>query len=110
MSWPPTIYVQFQDEPTARAMAAALGVEFPNDGSVPTGNRNYALAAPILPPWITPPTYDEEGELVTPGVAEDGYWAMLRLNMDWPGFAETMAALEEAGVIRDVAEPRNVFA
>jgi len=110
MSWSATIYVQFPDEATARVAAAAIGVDFPEDGTIPSGNHNYALAAPVLPPWITPPSYDEEGEVITPGEAETGFWAMLRLNMDWAGYAATMAAIEGAGVIRDVAEPRNVFA
>jgi hypothetical protein len=110
MAWQETIYVQFPDETTARTMATSLGVDFPESGAIPTGNQNYAMHAPMQPPWVTPPVIDAEGVLVTPGVAETGYWAMLRFNMDWPGYAATMAALEASGVVRELALPPVVWA
>lgn len=103
--WSPAIYCQHPDEATARAAAAALGVEFPESGEIPTGNQNYAMHAPMQPPWVTPPVVDDDGMIVTPGVAETGYWSMLRLNMDWPGYEATMAAIETSGVRRDLANP-----
>ena len=108
MSWTPALHCQFPDEATAREFAAALGVDFPEDGSIPTGNHNFALVAPIEE-WITRPVY-VDGEMVDPGERRSGFWAMLRLNTDWPGFAATLAAIEAAGVVRELAEPCNVFA
>lgn len=110
MAWSDPIYVCFPDEATARAMATSLGVEFPASGRIPTGNQNYALHAPMQAPWVTPPVLDGAGELVTPGVAEEGYWAMLRLNEDWIGWAATLAAIELAGVRRTLATPPVVWA
>lgn len=103
MSWSPTIYCQFPDEATARALALQLGVDFPDDGAIPTGNHNFALVAPIIE-WVTWPTKDTSGE------ARPGYWAMLRLNTAWKGYAATLAAIEGAGVVQILAEPCNVFA
>lgn len=108
--WSPAIYCQHPDEATARAAAAALGVDFPASGDIPSGNQNYALHAPIRAPWATPPVVDADGMIVTPGVPEPGYWSMLRLNMEWPGYAETMAAIEAAGVRRDLVDPPVVWA
>lgn len=108
--WSPAIYCQHPDEATARAAAAALGVDFPPSGDIPSGNQNYALCAPMQAPWATPPVVDADGMIVTPGVPEPGYWSMLRLNMDWPGYAETMAAIEAAGVRRDLVDPPVVWA
>lgn len=108
--WSPAIYCQHPDEATARAMATALGVNFPASGAIPTGNENYALHAPMQPPWATPPVVDEGGVVVTPGVAETGYWSMLRFNMDWPGYAATLAAIEASGVRRVLADPPVVWA
>lgn len=88
--WSPTLYLQFVDEAEARAVAAQLGVEFPVDGSIPTGNHNFALCAPIAAP---------EGEA--------GYWAMLRLNAAWAGYEATVQAL--AAFLRVPASPGNVF-
>lgn len=110
MAWTEAIYVEFPDEATARAMAEGLGVEFPASGRIPNGSSNYALHAPMQPPWVTPPVYDGEGELVTPGVAESGYWAMLRLNEEWAGCAATLAAIEGAGVRRELVDPPAVWA
>ena len=115
MSWSPTIYVQFPDEAAARAMALELGVEFPEQtgDAIPTGNHNFVLQAPIPSPWRTPPAYEqtEDGlsRLATPGVPEPGYWAMLRLNADWPGCEPTMAVLEASGAVRDLTEPPADF-
>jgi len=111
MKWSPAIYVQFPDEATARAAAAALGVEFPDDNTVPTGNSNYAMHAPMQTPWKVEPVSDPEtGELVTPGEAETGYWAMLRLNTEWPGYAATLAAIQATGAIRKLVNPPVVWA
>jgi hypothetical protein len=110
MAWGDAIYVQFPDEATARAFATALGVEFPDDGTIPTGNGNYAMHAPMETPWVTPPVYDVDGVEVTPGVPEPGYWAMLRLNDDFAGYAAIVAAIEGAGVQRDLVDPPVVWA
>ena len=108
--WSQAIYCQHADEATARAAATALGVDFPDTGEIPTGNQNYAMHAPMTPPWVTPPVLDAEGVEVTPGVAETGYWSMLRFNMDWPGYEATLAAIEASGVRRDLADPPVVWA
>jgi len=110
MAWGDAIYVQFPDEATARAFATALGVDFPESGVIPTGNGNYAMHAPMQAPWITPPVYNAEGVLITPGVPEPGYWAMLRLNDDFSGYDEIVAAISEAGVQRVLADPPVVWA
>jgi hypothetical protein len=110
MAWRDAIYVQFPDEATARAFATALGVDFPESGVIPTGNGNYAMHAPMQAPWVTPPVYDAEGTEVTPGVAEPGYWAMLRLNDDFAGYFNLVAAIEGAGVQRDLVNPPVVWA
>lgn len=108
--WSPAIYVQFPDEPTARATATALGVDFPESGEIPTGNGNYAMHAPMQSPWVTEPVLDAEGVVVTPGVPEPGYWAMLRFNMEWDGYNTTLAALQASGVVRTLATPPVVWA
>lgn len=108
--WSSAIYCQHPDEATARATAAALGVDFPESGEIPSGNQNYALHAPMQPPWATPPVLDGDGNVVTPGVPETGYWSMLRFNMDWPGYAATLAAIEASGVKRDLAQPPVIWA
>ncbi len=102
MSWSPTIYVQFPDEAAARAVAIGLGVEFPADGSIPTGNQHFALAAPITE-WLTPPA--SRGD---PGTLRPGYWAMLRLNTGWAGYDAAMAVIARYAVT--LAAPCNVFA
>lgn len=108
--WSPAIYCQHPDEATARAAAAALGVDFPPSGDIPSGSQNYALYAPMQAPWATPPVLDGDGMIVTPGISEPGFWSMLRLNMDWPGYEATMAAIEAAGVRRDLVDPPVVWA
>lgn len=108
--WSPAIYCCHPDEATARAAATALGVEFPASGRIPTGNENYAMHAPMQPPWVTPPDLDEEGVEVTPGVPEAGYWSMLRLNMDWSGYQAAMVAIDASGVQRELADPPVVWA
>ena len=77
---------------------------------MPTGNENYAMHAPMQPPWVTPPVIDGDGNVTAPGVAEPGYWSMLRFNMDWPGYAATLAAIEASGVRRTLATPPVVWA
>lgn len=93
MAWREAIYVQFPDEATARAMATSLGVDFPEDGTIPSGNQNYAMHAPMAPP---------EGE--------PGYWAMLRLNDGFAGYDDLVAAIEAAGVRRELANPPVIWA
>jgi len=110
MAWGDTIYVQFPDEATARAMATSLGVDFPIDGTIPTGNQNYAMHAPMETPWVTPPVYNAEGVLVTPGVPESGYWAMLRFNDSFAGYDAIVTAIEGADVERDLVNPPVVWA
>jgi hypothetical protein len=90
MTWSSTLYLQFADEAEARAVAQQIDADFPSEG-VPTGNHNYALAAPIAAP---------EGET--------GYWAMLRLNAAWAGYAATLQAL--GPFLRIPANPGSVFA
>lgn len=105
MAWSQGIIVQFPDEATARTAAAAIGVDFPEDGSVPSGNENYAIVAPVAPPWAIEPTFDDAGEVLTPGNRETGYWALLRLNQEWAGYSETMAAIQATGAVRNLANP-----
>ncbi len=108
--WSETIYLQFPDETTAREMATSLGVIFPEDGSIPSGNHNYALCAPIQNPWISEPVYNEEGEITEEGVAESGYWAMLRMNLEWINYTSIQTTINNAGVVREIFTPLNVFA
>ena len=58
----------------------------------------------MQPPWAVEPTE------TTPGTPEAGYWAMLRLNDNWAGYAATMAAIETMGVARSLTDPPCVFA
>lgn len=108
MTWSNTLYLCHPDEATARAEAAALGIDFPADGSIPTGNENYALVSPMESPWQTPPVYGPGGLVTVPGVRMTGYWSMLRLNTNWAGYAQTMAALPAR--LRTLASPPNIFA
>jgi len=108
--WSPAIYLQHPDEATARVAAASLGMAFPESGAIPTGNENFALHAPMQPPWATPPVVDGDGNVVTPGVPETGFWSMLRLNMDWAGAVPTLAAIDASGVRRDLSTPPVVWA
>ena len=109
--WSPEIYLKHPNEAAARASAAALGMEFPDTGEIPTGNENFALHAPMQPPWITPPVYDEEdGSLLVHGVPEPGFFSMLRLNMDWSGYEATMTAIDAAGVRVELPDPPVVWA
>lgn len=96
MSWSPTRYGQFPDESTARALAEQLGADFPADGSIPTGNANYALVAPIV-------------ELDGNGDPLPGYWAMMRFNLDTPEGAAADAAFRATPFHVQRTEPSNVF-
>ena len=58
MSWSPAIYCQFPTREGAVEFGATLGIEFPDDGTWPTGNRNFALVE-IPAPWITEPVSDD---------------------------------------------------
>jgi len=110
MAWGDAIYVQFPDEVTARALATALGVDFPESGAIPSGNQNYALHAPMQSPWITPPKGGTGDDGPVEGIAEPGYWAMLRLNDSFAGYDGIVAAIEGAGVQRVLADPPVVWA
>lgn len=109
MAWH-TRYCQFPDETTARAVGAALGIDFPEDGSIPSGNQNYALHAPMQAPWATPPVVDGDGAIVTPGAPEAGYWAMLRLNDNFSGYAALDAQIASSGFVRELVDPPVVWA
>ncbi|UYN96570.1 MAG: hypothetical protein KIT25_06455 [Enhydrobacter sp.] len=110
--WSQTLYLQFADEAAARAVAAQLGVEFPADpsgdfgagGTIPTGNHNYALVAPVVQ-WARAPGTDGAEDQ---GEAEPGYWAMLRLSLAWAGHDAAVAAL--GPYLRELENPSNVFA
>jgi hypothetical protein len=111
MAWRDTIYVQFPDKATAQALATNLGVDFPEDGDIPNGNNNYAMHAPMQAPWITPPVYDlNDGTLLSSGVPEPGYWAMLRFNDSFVGYADIIAAINAAGIQRTLINPPVVWA
>jgi len=106
MSWSPTIYVQFPNEEAARIAATMMGVDFPVDGSIPSGNHNYAMHAPMQAPWISEPVIDSDtGEVITPGTTESGYWAMLRLNTTFVRYDEIVAMIDELGVKRNLINP-----
>jgi hypothetical protein len=101
-NWADGIIVCFPDEMTARAAAAGMGMEFPADGSIPTGNGNYAMAAPITPPWQSEPVVTGSGEttvVATPGIRMPGFWALLRLNMEWEGYEATWEAIQASGAL-----------
>lgn len=98
MAWRETIYVQFPNEVAARSLATTLGVDFPEDGRIPTGNQNYAMHAPMEPPSESP------------DVPESGYWAMLRLNDAFGGYDALVVAIDGAGVRRELANPPVVWA
>ena len=110
MAWRDTIYVQFPDEATARSLATELGVDFPPSGHIPSGNQNYAMHAPMTPPWSSPPVFNGEGELAMPGVPEPGFWAMLRLNDAFSRYDYLVAAIDAAGVRRELVNPPVVWA
>lgn len=109
MAWT-AAYVRHEDEAEARAQGAALGVVFPANGVIPSGNQRYALTANIGVPFITPPVYDN-GVIVTPGVLdpEGGYWSLLAINQDWSGHDATIAAIEGLGVRRYPEYPPTVW-
>lgn len=110
MAWT-TVYVRHENEDEAREQGAALGIVFPENGSIPSGNQRYALTANIGVPFLTLPVYDN-GEIVTPGVPypEGGYWSMLAINQNWTGHDATIAAVEELGVRRYPINPPVVWA
>lgn len=109
MSWGPTLYAQLPDQASVLALAQALAIDVLPDGSLSTGNHNFALVA-ISPPWVTPPAYDADGNVVTPGVADTGIWFMGRLNDEWPGVAAATATLQGANVLRTLTDPPVVWA
>lgn len=106
-----TVYVRHENEAEAREQGAALGIVFPANGSIPSGNQRYALRADIGTPWLTPPVWDS-GEIVEPGVPdpEGGYWSMLAINQAWEGHDATIAAIDGLGVRRYPAHPPVVWA
>lgn len=87
MSWSPDRHANFPDEATARAVATSLGADMPEDGSIPTGNRNFALVAPVEH-WITEPMWSRDGNgdmvLFDPGEKRPGFWALVRFNLSTP--------------------------
>lgn len=100
MAWT-SVYVRHENETEAREQGAALGIVFPANGGIPSGNQRYALKAGIGVPLITLPVY-ANGQTVTPGVPdpEGGYWSLLAINQDWGGHDATIAAIEGLGVRR----------
>lgn len=110
MSWSETLYVQLPDAAAVVALAAQLGIESLPDDSLSTGNHHFALQAIAPAPWETPPVLDDEGEVITPGVRMPGLWFMGRINDAWAGAAQAMAALQAAGVLRELVDPPVVFA
>ncbi|TAJ97160.1 MAG: hypothetical protein EPO10_14555 [Reyranella sp.] len=97
MAWSEPIYTCHPDEATARAAASALGVEFLDNGSIPTGNQRYALCAPLV--------WSEEAP-----APEEGFWSMLRINLEWEGAVAIMAAIEASGAKRNLANPPVIWA
>lgn len=110
MAWT-TVYTRHEDEAEAREQGTALGIVFPANGSIPSGNQRYALTGNIGVPWLVEPVYDN-GEIVEPGVPdpEGGYWSMLAINQDWEGHDATIAAIEALGVRRYPENPPTVWA
>ena len=110
MAWTP-IYTRHENEAEARAQGAALGIVFPPNGTIPSGNQRYALTPNIGTPWLTPPVYDN-GIIVTPGVPdhEGGYCCLLVINQEWEGHDATIAAIEALGVRRFPEYPLTVWA
>lgn len=108
MSWSQTYYAQFPDEATARAFAASLGVDFPADGSIPTGNTNYALVAPIVE-WSRQPAFSDSGAMVDPGELMPGYWAMARFNLATAAGQTAHAAFTATQYNVERTNPSNVF-
>lgn len=99
MSWSDPIHVQFADRAAAIAFGRSLGIEIPEAGAIPSGTHHFALEE-VDPPLTVPPVSDADGNLVTPGTRAAGCWLMGRLNMDWPGAAAALAAIEAAGIRR----------
>ena len=110
MAWT-TVYTRHENEVEAREQGAALGIVFPANGSIPSGNQRYALAADIGVPFTVLPVYDN-GEVVSPGVLdpEGGYWSMLAINQTWEGHDATLAAVDQLGVRRYPEYPSVVWA
>lgn len=109
MTWGPTLYAQVTDAAAVSALAAQLGIDVMPDGSLSTGNANFALVS-MDAPWAVPPVTDEAGEVITPGERMGGVWFMGRLNDAWPGAEQAMATLAVAGVLRELADPPMVWA
>lgn len=111
MAWT-AVFTRHNDEAEARAQGAQLGIVFPADGAIPSGNQRYALVANIGVPWQSEPVYGEEGDVLAPGVRdpEGGYWCLLAINEAWEGHDAVIAAIEHLGVRRAPAHPPVVWA
>lgn len=109
MSWGPTLYAQCADRAQALSLGRALGMAISEDGSLPTGDRNFAMQE-MPAPWATPPTLDAAGDVVTPGILEPGFWLMGRINDAFDGAPAILQQLTVAGVLRALADPPMVWA
>lgn len=113
-NWTHTIYLKFADETTARAVALALGADFPVDGSVPIGDDNYALAAPIVEYSVRPAYGVVSGvpTVTNAGTVRAGYWAMAKFNLGTTEGAAAYGQLQAqmAGAIQTLLDPCNTFA
>ena len=109
MSWGPPLYAQCADRAHALSLGRALGMAMPEDGSLPTGDRNFAMRE-MPAPWATAPALDAAGEVVAPGILEPGFWLMGRLNDAFEGKAVILRQLADARVLRALADPPMVWA
>lgn len=111
MTWSPTLYLQFADAEEARTvLETALSTSLPEGDEMTGGRRRHFAVAPIEE-WVTRPTYERVGDqilMTDPGELRDGYWAMVRLRVEWPGYASALAAIEPYAQALDA--PCNVFA
>ena len=103
MSWSPTLYLQFADDGEARALAVAIGAPLDADGTPVASSGSYAMVAPITE-WIVRPGAADAGQ------RRDGYWAMMRFNLDTAEGAAAHAVVQASGAVRTLADPGNVFA
>ena len=109
MAWSDPIYCVFANRSQGIAFGAILGIEFPADGSIPSGNQNFALVE-IPAPWSVEPTYDDEGNVVTPGERQAGSWFLGRINLEWSGATDTLATIDASGARRTPDAPPVIWA
>jgi len=103
MSWSGTLYPSFADQAESIATLAGAGITVP--GTLDPLGTFVALVAPITE-WETPPGGTDDDPV--PGVPLPGFWTMLRLDVDWDGYAAAMDALQPYLQTRD--RPDHVFA